>query len=435
MRYNLRFPLAVVTSLLLFLPLRGSAADTYDYPIDNPYEATVIGTPVALRYHWETPPAVEPETLKLNFDKDLSRVRLAKTFGIADLKLYFARQEDPAPLMFVIAGTGAAYNSPKVVFLMETFFQAGYHVITISSPTKPPFMAAASTNNLPGLANQDAEDLYRVMQQALDTIAAETEITSVDVIGYSLGGMNAAFVGNLDRQRREINFSKVLMINPPVNLYSSMSMLDSIIPNYRKQHPDATGEKVFDNIFRRLAGYFKDTGGVTFGPETVYNIQKSDQALPLKDIELLVGISFLFSSADLAFTADALNHTGWIIPADEIYNPLSSDLNYWYKRSLHWNFTAYFDRMIVPWWQTRYPHDGLEELIRQTSLDAIEDYLRNDTTIGVMHNRDDITLAPGDIEYLETVLGERAMIFPRGGHCGNLEHRDNVAAMLAFFGN
>jgi hypothetical protein len=25
------------------------------------------------------------------------------------------------------------------------------------------------------------------------------------------------------------------------------------------------------------------------------------------------------------------------------------------------------------------------------------------------------------------------VIFPHGGHCGNLEYRDNVAAMLDFF--
>jgi pimeloyl-ACP methyl ester carboxylesterase len=427
------FLTAAIAGLLSLLLFVASAAAAYDYPVENPYEATVIGIPPDYRYQWEVPRDVRPRMLTLNFGKDLSWIPLAQTFGIADLKLYFAPQHGPAPLIFVIAGTGAAYDSPKTVFLMDTFYQAGYHVITISSPTKPPFIAAVSTNNLPGVTQQDAEDLYRVMQKTLETITGETEITAVDLTGYSLGGLDAAFVGNLDRQRREINFRKVLMINPPVNPYTSMSILDSIIPNYRRAHPDATGEKVFDFIFNRLAGYFKDTGGVTFGPETVYDIQKSNQALPIKDIKLLVGVSFLFSSADFAFTADALNHTGWIIPAEDFYSPLSGDLNYWYKRSLHWNFLAYFDRMIVPWWQARHPGDTREDIIHKNSLYAIEEYLRDNDSVGVMHNRDDITLAPGDIKYLEAVMGERAVIFPHGGHCGNLEYRDNVAAMLDFF--
>ena len=64
-----------------------------------------------------------------------------------------------------------------------------------------------------------------------------------------------------------------------------------------------------------------------------------------------------------------------------------------------------------------------------------EDYLRNDDNIGVMHNSDDIILGPGDIEYLQEVMGERAKIFPLGGHCGNMHYRENVAYMLDFFKN
>ena len=115
-------------------------------------------------------------------------------------------------------GVVSAYGYP-IHDRMNTFYQAGYHVITISSPTKPPFMAAASSTNLPGLTNYDAEDLYRVMTHALDVVSKEIEITEKYVTGYSLGGIESAFVGYLDSQRKEINFDKVLMINPPVNLY------------------------------------------------------------------------------------------------------------------------------------------------------------------------------------------------------------------------
>jgi hypothetical protein len=157
--------------------------------------------------------------------------------------------------------------------------------------------------------------------------------------------------------------------------------------------------------------------------------------LPLADVELLIGISFLFSSADLAFTSDALNHTGWIIPADENYNPMSSDLTYWYKRSLRWQFLAYFDKMIVPWWQEQHPGDTRDDIINKVSLYAIEDYLRNNKSVGVMTNSDDIILGPGDIEYLQEVLGDRAKIYPYGGHCGNMEYTQNVTDMLDFFKN
>jgi len=431
----MKYPLSAAISLLIVLLNWAGPAFAYDYPLKNPYEATVVGTPPADHYKWEEPRKVKTKTLKLNFNKDLSGISMAKTFGLANLKLLFAKQDEAAPLIFVIAGTGAAYNSPKVLFLMNTFYQAGYHVITISSPTKPPFMGAASSTNLPGLTNYDAEDLYKVMTHALDTVRDEIEITEKYVTGYSLGGIESAFVGYLDTQRKEINFDKVLMINPPVNLYTSVSNLDNIIPEYRKKHPDATGRKVFDDVFSRLAAHFKDTGNVKFGPETLYDIQKGDHAMPVDEVELLIGISFLFSSADLAFTSDALNHTGWIIPADTNFNFTSSDMNYWYKRSLRWQFLTYFDKMVVPWWQERHPGDTRDDIIQKVSLYAIEDYLRNNKNVGVMTNSDDIILGPGDIEYLEKVLGNRAKIYPYGGHCGNMDYKDNVAYMLDFFKN
>ena len=50
-----------------------------------------------------------------------------------------------------------------------------------------------------------------------------------------------------------------------------------------------------------------------------------------------------------------------------------------------------------------------------------------------MHNVDDITLSREYIDYLVTVFGDRAIIYPRGGHVGNLDYRDNIAYMIDFF--
>jgi hypothetical protein len=67
------------------------------------------------------------------------------------------------------------------------------------------------------------------------------------------------------------------------------------------------------------------------------------------------------------------------------------------------------------------------------SLRAIESYLRDAHKIGLMHNADDILLSPDEIEYLQDVFGDRAVIFPHGGHAGNLAYRDNLARIVDFF--
>jgi hypothetical protein len=66
------------------------------------------------------------------------------------------------------------------------------------------------------------------------------------------------------------------------------------------------------------------------------------------------------------------------------------------------------------------------------SLRYIEAYLKSSGKVGLIHNEDDIILMPGDIGYLQDVFGNRARIFPTGGHLGNMFHPDVVSLMLDF---
>ena len=75
------------------------------------------------------------------------------------------------------------------------------------------------------------------------------------------------------------------------------------------------------------------------------------------------------------------------------------------------------------------------QLIEQSSLKSIENYLVNSPKLGLIGNEDDFILRPSEISYLRQVFGDRATIFPHGGHCGNMAYPDNIAAMLDFFQN
>ena len=60
------------------------------------------------------------------------------------------------------------------------------------------------------------------------------------------------------------------------------------------------------------------------------------------------------------------------------------------------------------------------EFAQQQSLTSIQDYLISARKIGVVDNRDDIILVPGEIEFLTNTFDTRAKIYPSGGHLGNL---------------
>jgi hypothetical protein len=99
------------------------------------------------------------------------------------------------------------------------------------------------------------------------------------------------------------------------------------------------------------------------------------------------------------------------------------------------SFVDYIDQMYLPYFQEKIPGSTREGLIAESSLESIESFLRSADNIGVMHNVDDIIMAEGEIDYLRQVFGSRARIYPSGGHCGNMDHHDNVAFMVDYFSN
>ena len=96
-------------------------------------------------------------------------------------------------------------------------------------------------------------------------------------------------------------------------------------------------------------------------------------------------------------------------------------------------FTDFYHVYFYPYQKAKQPSLTRSKLIDAMSLTSIEDYLRSAEKIEVMHNQDDIILEPGQIDFFTRVFGDRAKIYPRGGHCGNMDFRDNVTHMVNVF--
>jgi hypothetical protein len=151
-----------------------------------------------------------------------------------------------------------------------------------------------------------------------------------------------------------------------------------------------------------------------------------------KNLKAAIGVSFRLASANLAFTSDVMTKAGYIAPKAP---PLTSttSLDEFAAVAVRSTFQDYIDELFYPYFKSRRPEIALADLIEATDLHSIEPYLRQSQKIGLMHNRDDIIMAPGELEWLEQVFGNRAEIYPAGGHCGNMDFRDNVAHMIDFF--
>jgi hypothetical protein len=415
--------LLVLLALVFALPDRAGAAQGYDFPFTSPYVATVVGTPEAYRADL---PQVTLQTRELVVFPER---RTPDVFWYTNrLRFGFLPQRGPAPLAFVIAGTGAGHDAAKVRLLARMFDQLGVHVITLASPTFQNFIVNASTTGVPGLITDDAADLYRAMRLAYDQVKGEIQVTKFYLTGYSLGAAQAAFVAKLDETERAFDFQRVLMINPPVSLYNSALILDRMLD---ANTPEGVGV-FFNGMLAAFADVFvREEDRISLSSDFLYTVYRRRHPSE-KNLKAAIGVSFRLSSANMAFTSDVMTKSGYIAPKAPPLTPTTS-LDQFAAVAVRSTFKDYIDELFYPYFKARQPGVTLDDLIEVTDLHSIEPYLRHNQKIGLMHNRDDIIMAPGEIDWLEQVFGNRAQIYPTGGHCGNMEFRDNVAHMIDFF--
>jgi hypothetical protein len=402
---------------------------TYGYPLVNPFEATITSTPPDLRPKLLLDEDIDQQDYSITLRPEREFTLPDNFWSVKTLRYRLARQEGNAPLIFIIAGTGARYSNSTSEYLKKLYYQAGFHVVQLSSPTSYDFMVSASRLATPGFSTEDADDLYRVMQ-AVKARHPDLPISKFYLTGYSLGALNAAFVSHLDETRRAFNFERVLLLNPPVNLYTSISNLDRLVQTTVKGINDHT--TFYEVVLGKLTRYFQQRGYVDINDAMLYDFQRSRQHLTNDEMAMLIGTSFRFSSADIAFTSDLLNRRGLITPPGQPITEGTS-LTPFFERALQCDFDCYMTNQLIPMWRQRFKGSSLNQLIQQTSLYALEDYLRSSDKIAVMHNADDVILGPGDLGFLRRTFGERLTVYPYGGHCGNLNYTVNSEAMVEFF--
>jgi hypothetical protein len=398
----------------------------YFYPYVNPFEATVMELPPF--YQADIPERVPTKTFSLNV---FPGRKIPDVFWYEDgLDCSLVAQKDKAPLVFIIAGTGARFNSPKMIKMQKMFYQEGYHVISITSPTHMHFVVNASSTMTPGNLYEDAKDLYRVMQLAMKEVEGDIEVSSYNLTGYSLGGIQSAFVSMLDEEEKVFNFRSVLLINPPVSLYNSVTILDHMLDD---NIPGGANnlEKWLGTVMEKLADVEKEMGYLELSADYIY---KASKRFPLREdfLASLVGVSFRLSSTDMIFASDVMKGGGYITPRN-VQMSNSTALAPFEMVGIRTSFGNYFDEVFVPFFQKKDPLMTREKLIELSSMRHIEPYLKSAKKIGLLHNEDDIILQPGEIEYLDELFGSRAKIFPTGGHCGNMNHQDAVNFMVRFF--
>lgn len=395
----------------------------YEYPFQNPYMATILGSSALMIngvsesvptkvYKVKLPGSIKtPENLWYNDKFEFSLVP----------------QKQKAPLIFLLAGTGSDYHAARMVFFQRIFYDAGYSVISITSPMHSNFIINASSNRMPGMIMDDGKDIYNVMKETYKIVKDKINVSDFYVVGYSLGATESAIVSYIDETEKAFNFKRVFMINPAVDIYESAVKLDKAldIPTEGKVE---NLEQLINKVFNKLSDSVKN-GYTEITEELIYSMFAKDQ---MSDEEMgeLIGLVFRLTAIDINYVTDLINNRK--VYVDKPVGKFTNMFPYFEKINFA-GFEDYMYRLAYPYFDEKMGGNvSINDLLQHTKLQQIQDYLKNADKIAVVTNKDEIILGEKDFEFLENTFKERLIIYPYGGHCGNMYYKTNVDVMLKF---
>lgn len=328
---------------------------------------------------------------------------------------YQIQKNKRAPLVFLIPGTGGQYSSTTSLYIAEKLFALGYHIVTVDNPFHWRFAVSASASGLPGNPAVDSSDLYRVLLEVRKYLKAQTGIrpSSYSLAGYSLGGLQSLFLKRIDDKAAQFNFDRILAINPPMDFLHAVKQLDLLAYRARNigenQKAYITGRIV--NVGGKLINS-KNTSGAAPSFEEIFKKFK----LSNSDLNYLVADSFSSSLRDVVYASQQVHDLGILkIPASRYRQ------NARLTEASKITFFDYMTEVVFPRVQIRRGSNfDINELNSEISLYQFEDLIRSNPNIYLVHAQDDFLLKEGDVSWLQNVFGSRSLIFPFGGHCGDI---------------
>lgn len=396
----------------------------YKFPMKNPYVATIVGSSKIMTEG--IPNKVLTKEFKILLER--SNKVPANMWFDKGFKFSLSKQKGKAPLIFVLSGTGSAYNSVRTKNFQKIFYNAGYHVLTVTSVFNSNFILNVSNSQVPGVLIQDGLDLYNVMGDMLKKVKKEEkiEITDTYLMGYSMGATHSAVLSYLDSQGKDFNFKRVYMVNPSINLYYSATVLDNMLSENIENKGQIGGviDEVMDVVKKNIS-----PSDLQITEESIYSIFEK-QELSNKEMERLIGLAFNLTSIDLNYIVDQINGT-------HVYSentPEKFSNMYPYFKSINFaNFSDYLSKLAYPYYLQILGGDlTFNDILKYGDLRIIRSYLEKEDKIVAVTNEDDFILSVRDKKFMRDVFKERSLIYPYGGHCGNMFYQTNVDKMLEF---
>lgn len=397
----------------------------YGFTYKNPYIATATVAILKGRSHesvWDHNP-VKKRNLEVEIYSGRNHFFLLE--GKGRLKYRFFQQPTDAPLIIIIAGTGASAYEGYISYIGDFLSDQGFHILALPSPMTWNFALSSSESGFPGHPEADSEDLYKAIKYTLRDVKRRfnVKVNKIGLLGFSQGGLYSAHISNIESKRQEIGISTYLMVNPPANLLWTVERLAQMANLSKTWSPEIIKKikaSAFAIVSKALERDIDD-------PQYFSNL---DDEIKLTDNQLAFLLANRIQSTvgDMVYVQEIVHNLG-ILKTPLTRGRRSKRL----KEASSFNFKKYLNLIFLPRLSGWMRNMDLETLWENASIWKLEAQLRNNENIYLIHNQDDFLISSKDLEKLNYTMGDRALIYPYGGHIGNIWHPENKKAMLAIF--
>jgi len=413
--------LAFVVSTLLALSWSASSAQEYKFPYRDPYLATI--TTAVLNADGHTPGA---KRQVVHVPVLPGRNGLPTLEGRGDLSVALYSQRGPAPLIFIVSGIGSNPYFGAATYFAGLFHQRGFHVVILPSPMSWNFALAASRSGAPGYAPEDARDLYVAMQKALEVLKKRSglRITRIDFMGVSLGALEGAYLSVLDAKEGKLGIEKYLLANPPADLTFAVKKLDEM-DALREKFGRTKSEGIMLKAMAVAEPFTEERREhPDFG-----KLVKGFAVFTNEELQFLIAGYLELVLPELVYVSEVIqeHNAGKVTPPEA-------------RKRIHdaksFTFSEYSEKIGVPVWraQTGQSQADLETFMRQGSLSPILGDLRGNPRVHIVHNADDFLADGKSLDELKEAMDSRMLVYPYGGHLGNLWYPPTRDYVLGIFG-
>jgi phospholipid-binding lipoprotein MlaA len=334
------------------------------------------------------------------------RVKIAATGR--KLTYSYWMQPRPAPLIYILPGTGGHRLASSSEALAEIAWRHGFSAVVISSSMNWEFMRDAASVSVPGYPPADAQDAYAALCQIHHDLerAYPGRATKRGLIGLSLGGMHALLADCLaaDRPAGDLHFDRVVAVCPPVDLFHVLDRIDAYY-DAPLAWPAAERDQRMSDVLLRAALLVQ--GRLNPARPLPFDLDES---------HFLIGLNFRLILRDAIDASQRRRDLGVLRESVQRVRRQPA-----YDEIMQFSFGDYIDRFVAPYYRDVVkPPLSREALLTGAGLRVQEAFLKSDARARIFINDDDFLLSPDDIAWLKATLGERLTVMTDGGHLGNL---------------